>query len=112
MLLYFSKSLSVRIDALFIVAVSRQCQLRFQDWPLTPQVYLLLRQFVLPGNPLESPSSDLSAGMDPRTLYVLASVVARFFSFPLNHRLPRNHQRVFTLLLGILRSVSLQRMPP
>ena len=54
----FSKRLSVRTDDLFLVSVARQCQLISQDWTLTPQVVLLLQQFVLlphlycPCNPL------------------------------------------------------------
>ena len=39
-------------------------------------------------------------GLAPRTFHFLSSVEARLLSFPLNHRIPWNHQRVFPLPLG------------
>ena len=78
---------------------------------------LLLIQFVWPPQqyfsvtPLASPSYDLSAGLALRTLCLLASVAARSFSFPLKHRIPQNHQRVFPPPLRRLWCVSSRRMP-
>ena len=115
--LSFSKRLSAQTNSLFLAAVARQCQLRSLDWSLTTRVVLLLLQFMwppqkyCPGTPLASPFSDLSTGLAPRMLDFLSSVASCSFSFPLKHRIPRNHQRVFPPPLRRLRRVYLKSMP-